>query len=200
MATASEDGAIRLWPLDAADPASRSFALAGHQGAVHALAFSADGRWLLSGGADGMLRTWRLTAEGAEAGPLYGQGRYGVIQAVAISSRGDWLAFGTQSGKLCIWSMTADGPQEAPCEAWPDDEPVMKVQFSPGGRWLATTCSGACKDFGAPVRLWDLTTAPPDQAPRHLKHATLQVVLVWVFITCGPVNGVNFDIGRNGFF
>lgn len=172
LATASEDGAIRLWPLDAADPASRSFALAGHQGAVHGLAFSADGRWLLSGGADGMLRTWRLTAEGAEAGPVYGQGRYGVIQALAINGQGDWLAFGTQSGKVCIWRMGAEGPIEANCEAWADEVPVMKVQFSPGGRWLATTCSGACKDFGAPVRLWDLTTNFPDQAPRLLKHAT----------------------------
>ncbi|MDT4823830.1 WD domain, G-beta repeat [compost metagenome] len=172
LATASEDGAIRLWKLDALDPASRSFPLAGHTAAVHGLAFSPDGRWLVSGGADGSVRTWRLTAEGAEAGRVYGEGRYGAVHALAISPRGDWLVFGTQSGKVCIWRLSADGPIEAPCEAWADDEPVMKVQFSLGGRWLATICSGACKGFSAPVRLWDLTADFPNQAPRHLTHTT----------------------------
>lgn len=172
LATASEDGVIRLWPVDAADPASRSFALAGHQGAVHALAFSADGQWLISGGADGMLRTWRVAVAGAQAGPAYGQGRYGVIHALAVSPKGDWLAFGTQSGKVCIWRMSAEGPAEAPCEAWADDRPVMQVRFSPGGRWLATTCIGACEVFGKPVRLWDLAADFPNRAPRQLTHAT----------------------------
>lgn len=172
LATGSDDGAIRLWDLDSVNPASRSILLGGHGGAIHGLAFSPDGQWLVSGAADGAIRLWRRTADGAKPGPSYGGGQYGAIRAVAISPDGAWLAAGTQSGKLCIWKMTGEGPVEAPCETWTDELPVMHVVFSPKGRWLATSCTGGCKDFGAPVRLWDLSAGFPDQEPRRLTHAT----------------------------
>ena len=171
LATGSEDGAIRLWDLNPVDPTSRVLALDGHKGPVHGLAFSADGRWLVSGAADGTVRLWRLTAEGAKPGRVFNEGRYGAIQSLALSPNGDWLVFGTQGGNVCIWKMSVDGPQEEPCEAWKDDVPVMQVLFSPRGRWLATSCTGACKDLGAPVRLWDLSAGFPPQDPRRLSHA-----------------------------
>jgi WD40 repeat protein len=175
LATGSEEGAIRLWDLSLVDPTSRLPALDGHKGPVHGLAFSADGRWLVSGAADGAVRLWRLTAEGAKPDRVFGEGRYGAIESLALSPNGDWLVFGTQSGNVCIWKMSVDGPQEEPCEAWKDDVPVMQVLFSAGGRWLATSCTGACKSFGAPVRLWDLSGDFPRQDPRRLSHATALV-------------------------
>lgn len=48
--------------------------LAGHTSAVTALAFSADGRRLVSSGRDGAVRVWSLT-EGREAAALYAVGR-----------------------------------------------------------------------------------------------------------------------------
>jgi WD40 repeat protein len=68
--------------------------------------------------------------------------------------------------------MSIDGPQEEPCDASKDDEPVMQVLFSAKGRWLATSCTGGCKEYDAPVRLWDLSRDFPRQAPRHLTHAS----------------------------
>jgi len=168
LATGGEDGAIRLWDLSPVDPTSRVFALNGHNGPVHGLAFSADGRWLVSGAADGAVRLWRLTAEGAKPDRVFAEGRYGAIQSLALSPKGDWLVFGTQGGNVCIWKMSVDGPQEEPCETWKDDVPVMQVLFSARGRWLATSCTGACKGFGAPVRLWDLSAGFPRQDPRRL--------------------------------
>jgi WD40 repeat protein len=172
LATASDDGAIRLWDLNTVDPTNRSFLLDGHKGQVHGLAFTPDGRWLVSGAADGSVRLWRLTAEGANLGPVFGGGRYGAIQAVAISPKGDWLVFGTKNGNICIWKMSTDGPLETPCDAWKDKVPIMNVVFSPKGRWLATTCTGACGAFGAPVRLWDLSADFPNQEPKRLSHVT----------------------------
>jgi WD40 repeat protein len=172
LATGSDEGAIRLWDLSPVDPTSRVFALDGHKGPVHGLAFSSDGRWLVSGAADGAVRLWRLTAEGAKPDRIFGEGRYGAIQSLALSPNGDWLVFGTQSGNVCIWKMSVDGPQEEPCEAWKEDVPVMQVLFSARGRWLATSCSGACKDFGAPVRLWEVSSNFPRHEPRRLSHAT----------------------------
>ena len=172
LATGSDDGAIRLWDLSSVDPTSRSVSLDGHRGQVHGLAFSPDGRWLVSGAADGSVRLWSLTSEGANAGQVFGGGRYGAIQAVAISPKGDWLVFGTEKGNLCIWEMSAEGPLETPCEAWKDEVPVMNVVFSSKGRWLATTCTAACKDYGAPVRLWDLSADFPSREPKRLSHVT----------------------------
>src|SRR5262245_24443932 len=175
LATGSEEGAIRLWDLGPVDPTSRVLALDGHKGPVHGLAFSSDGRWLVSGAADGAVRLWRLTAEGAKPDRVFGEGRYGAIQSLALSPNGDWLVFGTQSGNICVWKMSVDGPQEEPCEAWKDDVPVMQVLFSARVRWLATSCTGACKSFGAPVRLWGLSGDFPRQDPRRLSHATALV-------------------------
>jgi WD40 repeat protein len=168
LATGSDDGAIRLWDLNAIDPTSRSFSLDGHKGPVHGLAFSPDGRWLVSGGEDGAVRLWRLTAEGASLGPVFGGGRFGAIHSVAISPKGDWLAFGTHSGNVCIWKMSAEGLVESPCEVGKEEGPVKKVQFSAKGRWLAT----ARADFGAKVSLWDLSADFPNREPERLLHAT----------------------------
>jgi WD40 repeat protein len=172
LATGSDEGAIRLWDLSLVDPTSRVLGLDGHKGPVHGLAFSPDGRWLVSGAADGAVRLWRLTADGAKPDRVFIEDRYGAIQSLALSPNGDWLVFGTQRGNVCIWKMSVDGPQEEPCEAWKDDAPVMQVLFSARGRWLATSCTGACKSFGAPVRLWDLSGDFSRQEPRRLSHAT----------------------------
>src|SRR4029450_12083267 len=79
LATASDDGTIRLWRLGTVDPTSRSSAPPGPKGGLPGLAFSAYGQWLVSGGADGTVRLWRLTEEGARSGPVLGGGRYGAV-------------------------------------------------------------------------------------------------------------------------
>src|SRR5262245_23432645 len=173
LATGSEEGAVRLWDLSHVKPTSAL--IAGHKGPVHGLAVSSDSRWLVSGAADGAVRLWRLTAEGAKPHGVFAEGRYGAIQSLALSPNGGWLVLGTQKGNVCIWKMSVDGLQEEPCDAWKDDVPVMQVLFSAKGRWLATSCTGACKSYDAPVRLWDLSGDFPRQDPRLLSHATALV-------------------------
>src|ERR1700729_1442602 len=98
----------------------------------------------------------------------------GQVGAAAASPDGQWLAFGADSGQLCLWRWLDDGPEEAPCDpAWRDDAPVTTVLFSPKGRWLATTCTGACKGFDAPVRLWDLSLKGTQRGPKPLAHRRL---------------------------
>src|SRR5262249_38056265 len=57
LATGDEGGAIRLW--DAVTGNERAY-LAGHGNAVTALAFSGDGRFLISGSADTTALVWSL--------------------------------------------------------------------------------------------------------------------------------------------
>src|SRR5207237_383725 len=97
-------------------------ALRGHGGDVRALAFSADGRTLASGGADRTVRLWRVK-DGAELGTLRGRG---------------W-----GSASRCVgWRWAATGPR------WPSP-PAMRCGCGTGGRagrWRRggsrATCAG----------------------------------------------------------
>ena len=175
LATGGADGLIRLHDLTAADPHATGHDLAGHQGPVTGLLFAADGRHLVSAGSDGTLRSWHVDVGSQVAGRVISMNGLGPIRALAASPDGQWLAFGSDSGQLCMWRWLADGPEEAACDpAWRDEEPVTTVAFSPKGRWLATTCTGACKDFSAPVRLYDLSLKGEKRGPKSLvPHSTL---------------------------
>ncbi len=55
---AGEDGRVAVLQIGSQAPAAE---FSGHEGAVHALAASPDGRWLLSGSADTTVLVWKLT-------------------------------------------------------------------------------------------------------------------------------------------
>jgi WD40 repeat protein len=169
LATGGADGLVRLHDLTATDPRSAAHDLAGHHGPVAGLVFAADGRLLLSAGSDGTLRSWKVDTASPVAGRVIAVNGVGPIRALSASPNGQWLVFGTESGELCLWHWQPDGPEEAPCDpAWRDEAPVTTVMFSPKGRWLATTCTGACKGFDAPVRLWDLSLQGAERGPKSL--------------------------------
>jgi WD40 repeat protein len=55
LATADEDGVIRIWDLDSGDTVG---ILDEHAAAVYALAWRPDGRQLASASSDGTIRIW----------------------------------------------------------------------------------------------------------------------------------------------
>jgi WD40 repeat protein len=174
VAIGGADGLVRLHDLTASDPRTAVHDLAGHDGPVAGLVFAADGRRLVSAGSDGTLRLWQVDGASPVAGRVISVNAVGPIRALAASPDGRWLAFGAESGQLCLWRWLADGPEEAPCDpAWRDESPVKTVVFSAKGRWLATTCTGACKAFSAPVRLWDLSAQGAERGPKPLVHRSV---------------------------
>ena len=88
-------GDIVLW-----DVAGRQFAgrLRGHVSDVLALAFSADGRWLASGGTEGDVSIWDV-AERREAHTLIG-GSSERISALVFSPDGARLVAGGEAGSV----------------------------------------------------------------------------------------------------
>jgi WD40 repeat protein len=109
--------------------------LTGHRGAIHGLAFSADGKRLATGGGDHLVRVWDLE-KGRELFSLLGQG--GDLSDVAfIPDRGPRrLVTTTQDGTAQLWD--SDAGQE-PHTVHAQESLVNELAFSPDGRLVATT-------------------------------------------------------------
>lgn len=144
-------GAAALWAFRPAPaPLLRPVevdVLRGHAGAVNSVAFSADGRRLLSGSADRTARIWDL-GTGAVLrgfGPLAAK-----VEAAAFSPDGLRIAACTEpddgGGELVLWPSAGGAAQALSGHR----DGVNALAFSRDGLWLA---SG---DQQGTVRIWEL--------------------------------------------
>jgi WD40 repeat protein len=122
--------------------------LTGHTDRVHAVAFSPDGRTLLSGSYDGTARLWDVATHRQIGAPL--NGHDGKIYSVAFSPHGNLVATGADDGIVRLWDVNSHRQIGATLNG--HDGEVNTVAFSTDGKTLA---SGG--DDGT-VRLWDVTS------------------------------------------
>lgn len=128
------DGAVRVWDLVAGELLGD---LAGHTGAVRALALSPDRRALATASDDGTVRLWD-TRKGSALRilPL----RTAPASALAWSPDGGLLAWSTEAGKISVWDARtglAVGDADA------RRGPVRALAFSLDGRSLSAVTGGA---------------------------------------------------------
>ncbi|HET8774717.1 MAG TPA: serine/threonine-protein kinase [Thermoanaerobaculia bacterium] len=142
VATAADD--ILLW--DAAT--HQKLARFEHPAIVWSVAFSPDGRWLLSGHADGAVLVWDV----AERRQAFSFSEHsGGVRAVAMSPDGRMIASGAEDRSVTLWD-PARGRRIAVLEG--HQSRVMSLGFSRSGGF-------ASLDFDANAIVWDLQKRSP---------------------------------------
>ena len=138
IATVSFDNAVGLWSGDAPQW------LDGHEAAVNAVVFAADGV-VYSAGDDFSVRIWNPDGTPSAVWP----GHKGKIMSLALSEDGAYLASASWDGSVGVWPL--DGT--APVFLNGHGGPVNDVAFTRD----STQLFSASEDGS--IRLWDIATA-----------------------------------------
>lgn len=159
VATAGYDRRVLLWnpdevqPVDIArrldneaDPPAPFRELAQHDGPVRALAFSPDGRQLVSGGQDNVLKVWDLTLN-REQSVLRGHASH--VRDCVFSPNGNSLLSAGRDQQIKLWQPDSYG--EAVVLGGQKADAVLAARFSRDGKQIVT----ANRDRTA--TLWDAT-------------------------------------------
>jgi WD40 repeat protein len=146
-------GIIRLWNITA----NRVVADLIHPGQPHSVAFSRDGRTLVSVAAKSV-RVWNLGGNGDK---LVLAGHRGSVNSVVFRPDGNLLASVSADRTVKFWD-PATGRLVSRLSGFRG--PVQAVAFHPGGKAAATA------DWSGAVRIWDLTVPSRPKEVASLKH------------------------------
>jgi WD40 repeat protein len=125
--------------------------LLGHMSAVHSMAFSLDGKRIVSGSYDQTLRIWD-----AQTGQQIGQpflGHTSGVSSVAFSPDGKRIVSGSRDNTQRIWDAQTGQPIGQPLQGHTDS--VHSMAFSPDGKRIVSSS----KDNT--LRIWDAQTGQP---------------------------------------
>ena len=149
IATAGEDGGVRLWNLTSRREIGPPLGPTGFDGIAIALAFSPDGSTLAVVGGDGTVRLWNVASRKAAHLPVRAAAG-AIVTFVVFSPDGKTLAIGV-GGTLELWNMTTGREVAGPVKAVDAAGALVEdLAFSPDGKTLATG-SGDGK-----LRLWHI--------------------------------------------
>ena len=114
---------------------------------IHALQWSPDGRWLVSGNQDPSVHLW-IPAEDIE---LHMSGYDGKVKHLSFDPTSRWLA--TSGGKdACIWDCAGAGPEGREPTMLPHDAPICAVAFQRSHGLLASASLDGVVQLWSPER------------------------------------------------
>ena len=136
-------GGVCLWDADDYI-AQKEFPYAN---GIHALVWSPDGRWLVSGNQDPSVHLW-VPAEDME---LQMSGYEGKVKELSYDHSSRWLATG--GGRdCCIWDCSGAGPEGREPAMLPHDAKVCAVAFQHAHGLLATASQDGVVQLWSPER------------------------------------------------
>jgi WD40 repeat protein len=112
---------------------------AAHKGPVDVLAFTPDGKTLVTGGDDHLVRSWDVTAAEPRE-KVVPKGPVGGLNAIAFAPDGKTLAVGGYDQVVRLWDLAETRPggqAPAPKAELTARSPVQSLAFSPDGKTLA---------------------------------------------------------------
>jgi tRNA A-37 threonylcarbamoyl transferase component Bud32 len=141
-------GNLRGWEYDYLDTLfnKNQRTLRGHTGVVDSVAFSPDGKRLVSGSSDGAVKVWDAQT-GQETLTL--KGHNGSVSSVAFSPDGKRLVSGSTDGTLKVWDAQT-GQETLTLKGHTGS--VSSVAFSPDGKRLVSGSTDGT------LKLWDAQT------------------------------------------
>jgi tetratricopeptide (TPR) repeat protein len=126
-----------------------------HRGSIYAVAWSRDGRTILTGSTDGTVRLWNART-GQPIGKPMEHGN--TVTSVALASDGKTALTGSADDTARLWDAATGEPVGAPLR---HRGPVVAVAFSPDGRAVLTGSEDGT------ARLWSSSTGLPVGEPLH---------------------------------
>jgi WD40 repeat protein len=148
---------------------------------IHALVWSPNSRWLVSGNQDPSVHLW-IPAEDVE---LQMSGYDGKVKELAYDHTSRWLATG--GGKdCCVWDCSGAGPEGREPAMLPHDAKVCAVAFQHTHGLLATASQDGV------VQLWSPERAQPLRATVKMPAAATK--LAWspddTLLAIGSAKGI----------
>ncbi|KIM27448.1 hypothetical protein M408DRAFT_71064 [Serendipita vermifera MAFF 305830] len=134
-------GGLGDWP-------ALQLALAGHTSSVEAVAFSPDGKLIVSGSYDRTIRIWDAETGAVAAGPLDGHRDW--VSSVAFSPDGKRITSGSGDATILVWDAETGAVVIGPLKGHSDW--VRSVAFSPDGKRIV---SGS---YDKTIRVWNAET------------------------------------------
>ena len=125
-----------------------------HESSIEAVAFSPDGKTILTGCQDGTARLWNTHTGKATGPPLRHPAAVG---AVSFSPDGKTILTGCEDMKARLWDTATGQPIGRPLE---HSVMVFAVAFSPDGKTILTG------SHAGTARLWETPAPLPDDLPR----------------------------------
>ena len=140
---AAHFGGVQLWDTD-------DFLLRKefpYANGIHALVWSPDGKWLVSGNQDPSVHLW-IPEQDVE---LHMSGYEGKVRHLAFDHTSRWLA--TSGGRdACIWDCTGDGPEGREPAMLPHEAKICAVAFQHSHGLLATAAQDGVVQLWSPER------------------------------------------------